>query len=304
MCDITEKLEKIIDKQNIFVQEPMKQHTSFKIGGVADYFINVQEPEQLRQLLNLAKQEKIPFQIVGNGTNLLVREGGIRGFVVKLDLKEYTIDRKEKEVIITCGCGMALSQLSFIALENSLTGLEAMAGIPGTLGGAIRMNAGAYGSEMKDVVVCSKCMDLDGNIQQVDFAEHEFSYRRSAFEENGLILLETSLKLKIGEKQEIQNKMQEYKNLRKQKQPLEFPNAGSIFKRKGDILIAKLIDECGLKGYCVGDAQVSTKHSGFIINRGNATAKDVLNLIDVIGQKVKQKFDVDVALEIIVIGEE
>lgn len=304
MCDITEKLEKIIDKQNIFVQEPMKQHTSFKIGGVADYFINVQEPEQLRQLLNLAKQEKIPFQIVGNGTNLLVREGGIRGFVVKLDLKEYTIDRKEKEVIITCGCGMALSQLSFIALENSLTGLEAMAGIPGTLGGAIRMNAGAYGSEMKDVVVCSKCMDLDGNIQQVDFAEHEFSYRRSAFEENGLILLETSLKLKIGEKQEIQNKMQEYKNLRKQKQPLEFPNAGSIFKRKGDILIAKLIDECGLKGYCVGDAQVSTKHSGFIINRGNATAKDVLNLIDVIGQNVKQKFDVDVALEIIVIGEE
>ncbi len=304
MCDITEKLEKIIDKQNIFVQEPMKQHTSFKIGGVADYFINVQEPEQLRQLLNLAKQEKIPFQIVGNGTNLLVREGGIRGFVVKLDLKEYTIDRKEKEAIITCGCGMALSQLSFIALENSLTGLEAMAGIPGTLGGAIRMNAGAYGSEMKDVVVCSKCMDLDGNIQQVDFAEHQFSYRRSAFEGNGLILLETSLKLKIGEKQEIQNKMQEYKNLRKQKQPLEFPNAGSIFKRKGDILIAKLIDECGLKGYCVGDAQVSTKHSGFIINRGNATAKDVLNLIDVIGQNVKQKFDVDVALEIIVIGEE
>ena len=304
MCDITEKLEKIIDKQNIFVQEPMKQHTSFKIGGVADYFINVQEPEQLRQLLNLAKQEKIPFQIVGNGTNLLVREGGIRGFIVKLDLKEYTIDRKEKEAIITCGCGMALSQLSFIALENSLTGLEAMAGIPGTLGGAIRMNAGAYGSEMKDVVVCSKCMDLDGNIQQVDFAEHQFSYRRSAFEENGLILLETSLKLKIGEKQEIQNKMQEYKNLRKQKQPLEFPNAGSIFKRKGDILIAKLIDECGLKGYCVGDAQVSTKHSGFIINRGNATAKDVLNLIDVIGQNVKQKFDVDVALEIIVIGEE
>ncbi len=304
MCDITEKLEKIIDKQNIFVQEPMKQHTSFKIGGVADYFINVQEPEQLRQLLNLAKQEKIPFQIVGNGTNLLVREGGIRGFIVKLDLKGYTIDRKEKEAIITCGCGMALSQLSFIALENSLTGLEAMAGIPGTLGGAIRMNAGAYGSEMKDVVVCSKCMDLDGNIQQVDFAEHEFSYRRSAFEENGLILLETSLKLKFGEKQEIQNKMQEYKNLRKQKQPLEFPNAGSIFKRKGDILIAKLIDECGLKGYCVGDAQVSTKHSGFIINRGNATAKDVLNLIDVIGQNVKQKFDVDVALEIIVIGEE
>lgn len=304
MCDITEKLKKIIDKQNIFVQEPMKQHTSFKIGGVADYFINVQESEQLRQLLNLAKQEKIPFQIVGNGTNLLVREGGIRGFVVKLDLKEYTIDRKEKEAIITCGCGMALSQLSFIALENSLTGLEAMAGIPGTLGGAIRMNAGAYGSEMKDVVVCSKCMDLDGNIQQVDFAEHQFSYRRSAFEENGLILLETSLKLKIGEKQEIQNKMQEYKNLRKQKQPLEFPNAGSIFKRKGDILIAKLIDECGLKGYCVGDAQVSTKHSGFIINRGNATAKDVLNLIDVIGQNVKQKFDVDVALEIIVIGEE
>ncbi len=304
MCDMTEKLKKIIDKKDIYLDEPMKKHTSFRIGGVADYFLNIKKAEQLKAILNLAKQEKMPFQIVGNGTNLLVREGGIRGFVIKLDLKNYTIDKKENEAIITCGCGMTLSQLALIAAENNLSGLEAMAGIPGTLGGAIRMNAGAYGSEMKDIVVCSKCMDLDGNIQKLDLEAHKFSYRKSAFATNQLILLETTLKLKLGEKQEIQNKMQEYKKLRMQKQPLEFPNAGSIFKRKGDVLIAKLIDECGLKGYAIGDAEVSSKHSGFIINKGNATAKDVLELIHVMEQKVKQKFDVDVELEIIVIGEE
>lgn len=304
MCDITEKLKKIMDKKDIYVDEPMKKHTSFRIGGMADYFLNVKNVEQLKAILNLAKQENMPFQIVGNGTNLLVREGGIRGLVIKLEGKNYTIDKKENEAMLTCDCGMSLSQLALIAAENGFSGLEAMAGIPGTVGGAIRMNAGAYGSEMKDVVVCSKCMDLEGNIQKLDLVAHEFSYRKSAFATNQLILLETTLSLKLGEKQEIQDKMQEYKKARMQKQPLEFPNAGSIFKRNGNVLIAKLIDECGLKGYAVGDAEVSSKHSGFIVNKGNATANDVLELIDVIKNKIKQKFDVNVELEIIVIGEE
>lgn len=304
MKNIIEKLENMIDKKDILVNEPMKKHTSFRIGGCADYFVNVRNIEQLRQLLELARRENIPFQIIGNGTNLLVREGGMRGIVVKLGLQDYSIERQDEHVLITCGCGMSLGKLALIALENGLTGLEAMAGIPGTVGGAIRMNAGAYGSEMKDVVVCSKAMDRFGKIQEFDLAAHEFAYRKSAFETNEWILLETTIRLKDGDKSQIEEKMQEYKKSRMQKQPLEFPNAGSIFKRNDGMPVAKLIDECGLKGYCVGDAEVSSKHSGFIINRGNATAKDVVALIEHMKAEVKKKFDVDMKLEIIVIGEE
>lgn len=304
MKNIIEKLENTIDKKDILVNEPMKNHTSFRIGGCADYFINVRSAEKLKHLLQLAKAEEIPFQVIGNGTNLLVREGGIRGIVVKLGLQDYVIERQEQEVFATCGCGMSLGKLALIALENGLTGLEAMAGIPGTVGGAVRMNAGAYGSEMKDVVVCSKVMNQWGKIQEFNLAAHEFAYRKSAFEKNEWILLETTIRLKSGEKSEIEEKMQEYKKSRLQKQPLEFPNAGSIFKRNDGVPVAKLIDECGLKGYAIGDAEVSSKHSGFIINRGNATAKDVTALIEHMKKEVKKKFDVDMKLEIIVIGEE
>lgn len=304
MDNIIENLEKMVDKKDIYVNEPMKKHTSFRIGGCADYFVNVRNKEQLSQLLEFAGKKGIPFQVIGNGTNLLVREGGIRGIVAKLDWQDYTIKQQDEDVLVTCGCGMTLGKLAFIAMENGLTGLEAMAGIPGTVGGAVRMNAGAYGSEMKDVVVCSKAMNRLGKIQEFDLPAHEFAYRKSAFEVNEWILLETTIRLKVGDKSQMEEKMQEYKKARMQKQPLEFPNAGSIFKRNDGIPVAKLIDECGLKGYSIGDAEISNKHSGFIINKGNATSKDVLALIEHMKKEVKKKFAVEMKLEIIVIGEE
>ena len=198
---------------------------------------------------------------------------------------------------------MSLANLAFIALENELTGMENLAGIPGTVGGAVRMNAGAYGREMKDIIVSSKYMDLDGNIKELDLASHEFSHRKSIFSTNGWIILETTIQLLCGDKPEIEQKMKDYKNDRRQKQPLEFPNAGSIFKRNPEVPTAKLIHDCGLKGYSIGDAEVSLKHAGFIVNKGKATSEDVLQLVDYIKEQVKNKFDKEIELEIIVIGE-
>ena len=301
--DMMGKLENILRKENILKNESMSKHTSFKIGGIADYYVKVEKIEILRKLLELAKKEQMPYQIIGNGTNLLVREGGIRGIVIKLELKEYLIGKQKEFAYITVGTGLPLAQLALIALEKELTGLECMAGIPGTVGGAIRMNAGAFGREMKDVVVFSKAMDENGKIHELSLQEHDFDYRKSAFAQNGLIILETTIKLNYAEKEKIKQKMEECKNLRMKNQPLEFPNAGSVFKRNMDMPVAKLIDECGLKGYCIGDAQVSSKHAGFIVNKGNATATDVLQLIEEIKMKVRQKFEQNIELEILVIGE-
>ena len=304
MNNISEKLENIIDKKNIYKDELMSKHTSFRIGGKADYYLKVHNEEELKQILKLAKEENIPFQIVGNGTNILFLEVGIRGFVIKLELKGYTIEKKEKNVYITVGSGVSLAKLSQIALENGFTGLEEMSGIPGTIGGAIRMNAGAYGREMKDIVVSTKCMDKNAEIKILDLDSHEFEYRKSAFEKNNLIILETTIKLEYGEKEKIQEKMNQYMESRKKNQPLEFPNAGSTFKRNSDIPTSKLIDDCGLKGYKIGDAEVSTKHAGFIVNKGNATSKDVLDLTEYVKKEVKEKFGKDIKLEVLVIGEE
>ena len=189
MNNISEKLEKVISKENIYQDELMSKHTSFRIGGKADYYLKVHNEDELRQILKLAKEENIPFQIVGNGTNILVLEGGIRGFIIKLELKDYMIERKKENVYITAGAGISLAKLSLIALENGFTGLEELSGIPGTIGGAIRMNAGAYGREMKDIVVSTKCMNEDGEIEILDNVSHEFEYRKSAFEKNHLISL-------------------------------------------------------------------------------------------------------------------
>lgn len=303
MEDITEKLEKIIEKKYIYKDEPMSKHTSFKIGGNADYFIKVQYAQELEQILEFAKNESIPFHIVGNGTNLLVRDGGIRGLVIKLEFYGCKVEKKEDNAYLTVGSGMTLAGLAFFALENEFSGLEELSGIPGTIGGAIRMNAGAYGTEMKDIVVNSKCMDENGKIIELDLPSHEFGYRKSAFKNNNLIILETTIKLKYGSKDEIKQKMDKYKISRIEHQPLEFPSAGSTFKRREDIPTAKLIDDCGLKGYSIGDAEVSKKHSGFIINKGNAKAEDVLELVNYVKTKVKEEFDKDIELEIIVLGE-
>lgn len=249
MTDIYIKLQECIDIKRILKDEPMSKHTSFKIGGNADYLIKVVSIEELKFLIGLAKENGIPTQIVGNGTNLLVLDKGIRGFVIKLELDNCIIDKTEKYTYITVGAGYLTSKLSQIALKESLEGLEFLTGIPGTIGGAIRMNAGAYGREMKDIVISSKYMDYYGNIYEINIEEHNFEYRNSVFSKKNVIILETKIKLDYGNKEEISLKMQEYTKLRLEKQPLEYPNAGSTFKRKEGIITAKLIDDCGLKGF-------------------------------------------------------
>ena len=251
----------------------------------------------------LANIKNIPITIVGNGTNLLVREGGIKGFVLKLDFNEFKIKRNANEILITVEAGMSLAALSAIALKEEIEGLEFLSGIPGTIGGAVRMNAGAYGTEMKDIVLKTKVMTYDGKVKNLTLEEQNFSYRNSVFANNEFIILETTLKLKKGNKEEIEAKMKEYALSRKNSQPLEYPNAGSTFKRVEGKITAKLIDECGLKGFNVGDAEISRKHAGFVVNKGNATAEDVLNLSKIVQQKVKEKFDVNIELEILVLGE-
>lgn len=304
MEDIEKELQEIINRKNILKNEPMEKHTSFKIGGTADYFIKITSVEELKAILNFTKQKNIPLTVVGNGTNLLVREAGIRGIVIKLELKSFKIKRLSNEIIITAETGMTLATLANIALKEEISGLEFLSGIPGTIGGAIRMNAGAYGKEMKDIVLKTRYMTYDGKIKTLDLKDHNFEYRNSIFSKLNAIIIDTTLKLEKGEKEKIQSKIEEYAKSRKEKQPLEYPNAGSTFKRAEGLITAKMIDECGLKGYSIGDAEVSTKHAGFVINKGKATASDVLKLVEHIKKEVKAKFNVDIELEILVLGEE
>ncbi|MBQ7410979.1 MAG: UDP-N-acetylmuramate dehydrogenase [Clostridia bacterium] len=305
MPELERQLQEIVKKNNVLKNEPMAKHTSFKIGGIADYFIKVTNIEELKKILEFSNKNKIPITIVGNGTNILVRDGGIRGIVIKLELNGFKIKRVSAEdVLITVESGMTLAALAAIALKEEITGLEFLAGIPGSIGGAIRMNAGAYGGEMKDLVVKTRYMTYDGKIKTLELSKHEFEYRNSVFSKMDVIIIDTTIKAKKGSKLEIQEKMDEYSASRKKAQPLEYPNAGSTFKRKEGVLTAKLIDECGLKGFSVGDAEVSTKHAGFIINKGKATAKDILELVEHIKTEIKKKYDLDIELEILVLGEE
>lgn len=304
MEDIDKELQEAINKKNILKNEPMSKHTSFKIGGNADYFLKVTSIEELKNILKISKKYNMPITIVGNGTNLLVREGGIRGFVVKLELNDFKIKRTTNDITITVESGMTLAALANIALKEEIAGLEFLSGIPGTIGGAIRMNAGAYGSEMKDIVVKTRYMTYDGKIKTLDLDEHKFAYRSSIFSNLNVIIIDTTIKTIKGNRDEIEAKIKEFSASRREKQPLEYPNAGSTFKRKDGVITAKLIDECGLKGYSVGDAEVSTKHAGFIINKGKATANDVLDLVEHVKKEIREKFNLEIELEILVLGEE
>lgn len=304
MEDFEKQLQDIAGKKNVFKNEPMSKHTSFKIGGKADYFIIINDIDALKLILELASSKKVPITIIGNGTNLLVKDGGIRGFVIKINLKNFKIKRNSDGIYLTVESGMSLATIATIAIKEEISGLEFLSGIPGTVGGAIRMNAGAYGSEMKDVTVKTRIMTYDGKIKILDLKEHEFEYRNSILSKMKAIVIDTTIKGQKGSKVDIENKIKEYSISRKEKQPLEYPNAGSTFKRKEGFVTAKLIDECGLKGYSVGDAEISTKHAGFVINKGKATASDVLNLVKHVKNEIKNKFDLDIELEILVLGDE
>lgn len=304
MTDLYKELQKVIDRKQILRDEKMSKHTSFKIGGPADFFIDIQNVKELKFVLELANKNNIPLTVVGNGTNLLVSDKGIRGIVIKISISDFKVVRKKDKAEITISSGYSVGKLAQLALKEELTGLEFLAGIPGSIGGAIRMNAGAYGSQMQDIVISTRYMERDGKIKKLNLDEHKFSYRNSIFAEmQDVIILETVIEAKYGNAKDIKFKMDEYMKSRIEKQPLDLPNAGSTFKRNGDIITAKLIDECGLKGYRIGDAAVSEKHAGFVVNVGNATAKEVLELTNYIKDTVKKKKNIDIELEILKIGE-
>lgn len=293
-----------ISKDKISLNELMSKHTSIKIGGPAEIFIKATTIEEVKIVVDIANKNNIPLYVIGNGSNLLVKDEGVKGIVLNPKLEKIHIEQHNKDnntIKIIAESGVLLGLLSQKLMQNSITGLEELSGIPGTIGGAVRMNAGAHGKEMKDVVEKTTYIDMKGNVYTISNKEHQFEYRSSIFSKEKYIILETILNLEYGDKEKIQRKMQEYALWRKQNQPLEYPNAGSTFKRGEDYTTAKLIDECGLKGYTIGGAQVSTKHAGFIVNTGNATAKDVLDLIEYIQKEVYKKTRKRIELEMEVI---
>lgn len=292
--ELIEKIKTITDDKNIFINEPMSKHTTFRTGGPADIFVIAQTKKELLELLKI----DAPKTLIGNGSNLLVKDGGIRGLVIKVAMKNFEV--KDDMIIADAGCSLA--KLSNVAYDNSLTGLEFACGIPGTLGGAIVMNAGAYGGEIGNLVIDTEVCDTDGNIFTI--REHEFGYRTSIFQNNNCIILSSRLQLKHGEKEEIKNQMESNMKARTEKQPIDKPSAGSTFKRPKDNFAAKLIQDAGLKGYAIGGAMVSDKHAGFVINNGNATSKDILLLMKLIEEKVNAEYGVMLEPEVKIIGEE
>ena len=296
---ILENLEKIISKERIKQNEPMKNHTSFKIGGPAEFYIKITSIKELQKILEFAKKEKIKITILGNGSNVLVSDSGIKGIVIRTNLKEIKIEPKEQNKIeITVDDATPIGFLAQKLLKEEITGFEEISGIPGTIGGAILMNAGAHGKEMKDIVTEITAIDYNGKIHKFTNEQAKFTYRNSIFSSGKYIILQAKIILEKGNAKEIKAKMDEYAQFRKEKQPIEYPSAGSTFKRGTDFITAKLIDDAGLKGYTIGGAKVSEKHAGFIINTGNATAQDVLDLAKYVTNKVYEKFGKKIEFEI------
>lgn len=294
------QIEKIISKDKIYINEPMSKHTSFKIGGPAECLVKIQSAQELKDILKITQQQNIPLTVIGNGSNLLVLDQGIKGLVLKIEIDKFELNVETAQ--LTVGSGAKLAYIAQKSLKQELAGFEFASGIPGTIGGAIRMNAGAHGKEMKDVVKTITYMDKNGQIHIIQNEEAKFEYRKSMFTNHkDYIILEVEIQLEKGNSEEIQAKMTEYATYRKEKQPIEYPSAGSTFKRGNDFITAKLIDECGLKGHQIGGAQISEKHAGFIINKGNATAEDVIKLMEYTKEQVYNKFGKVIEAEIEII---
>lgn len=302
IVSVLNRLKNVIPQENILVSEPMKKHTSFKIGGPADIFVFPQDEHEISFIVKTCNDAGIPYYLIGNGSNILVRDKGIRGVVI--NTSELFDKFNIYENIISAQSGILLSKLANAALQAELTGMEFASGIPGTLGGAVFMNAGAYGSEMKDIVIETEYLKIDGTLGKVTGEAHKFGYRQSIFQQEGYIILQSKLMLKKGNKQDIKTLMNELSLQRNAKQPMTLHSAGSVFKRPQGFYAGKLIEDCGLKGARIGGAQVSERHAGFIVNTDNATAQDVIRLIYIIKDKVKQKFNIELQTEIKIIGEE
>lgn len=299
---IYELLTNEIKQGIVKIDEPMRKHTNFKIGGNADVFVIAKNIEEIKCVIKFSKENNILLTILGNGSNVLVSDKGIRGIVLQVGTKEIKIE-KQKNALVEVEAGVMLGALAQVLLKQSISGFEFAAGIPGSIGGAIRMNAGAYGGEMKDIVKDVTVLNEKGEISVLTNEECEFSYRHSRFTNSKEIIIKATLELPFGNENEIKAKMDEYAQSRKEKQPLNLPSAGSTFKRGADFITAKLIDECGLKGYTSGNAQVSTLHAGFVVNLGNATAQDVLNVVNHVKQVVLEKTGKQIELEVELLGE-
>lgn len=299
--DFVIRLESVINKKNIKIDEFMKNHTSFKVGGVADILVIPETIDEVVKIIKLCKEDHVPHYIMGFGSNLLVRDGGIRGVVIKLE-KLNSISVQGEKLRVQCGASFA--RASREALNASLTGLEFACGIPGTIGGAIAMNAGAYGGEVKDVIEEAVVIDNDGNLLHLNKEQLELGYRTSAVLKHGYVAVECTFKLEKGNYKEIKDNVDTLMKKRSEKQPLEYPSAGSTFKRPTGHFAGKLIEDSGLKGFSLGGAEVSEKHSGFIINKNNATSEEILSLINHVQETVNEKFGVKLETEVRIIGED
>lgn len=304
--ELIQQISQIIPEERIMEQEPMRNHTTFRVGGPASLFLELCSEQELSRVLALLKREQEDYYLIGNGSNLLVSDTGYQGVILHLakDFNRVTIEREQENCLI-CEAGASLASIARTACEHGLTGFEFAAGIPGTLGGAIVMNAGAYGGEMKQVVKSVRLMTPEGAIVEKSCEEMDFSYRHSILKEqdyHSFIVLRVTIALQPGEKQDIKEKMEELAGKRREKQPLEYPSAGSTFKRPEGYFAAKLIDDTGLRGFQVGGAQVSEKHCGFVINKDNATATDIYKLMQEVKEKVRQKFGVTLEPEVILLG--
>ena len=295
------EIEAFADKGALVLGEPLCKHTTFLVGGKADAFLSVRNEEQLKKAIILCKEYEVPFLILGNGSNLLVSDAGYRGMVILVgkDMADILVDGNR----ITAAAGATLGSVLQTAAKNSLGGMEFASGIPGTIGGAVVMNAGAYDGEMKMVVEEVRVMSQEGDIFTLTNEELDFSYRNSRVKREKLIVLSVTLLLNPNNRETIYEKMNDFAARRREKQPLEYPSAGSTFKRPEGMFAGKLIMDAGLRGYSVGDAQVSEKHCGFVINKGNASAKEIHRLIYDVQEKVKESFGVTLEPEVIFIGD-
>lgn len=298
---VVEALERYVPRDNIHLQEPMAGHTTFRIGGPADCFLQLEDEEQLRKVRRYLDLAGVPFFVLGNGSNLLVDDAGYRGVVLQIGQKMSDISVQGCHVIVKAGA--TLGQVANAALEHGLTGFEFAAGIPGTVGGGVVMNAGAYGGEMRQVVTRVRVVSREGETMELDNDTMEFGYRTSVIRNSPFTVTEVAFCLEAGDREQIRARMEELAARRREKQPLEYPSAGSTFKRPEGHFAGQLIMEAGLAGYQVGGARVSEKHCGFVVNAGNASARDVRALIGEVQERVKERFRVDLEPEIVFLGQ-
>lgn len=296
--NIETTLLNILDKNSIKIDEPMKKHTTFRVGGNARLFVTPKNYEELKITIELCNKFNNKFYLIGNGSNTLVKDSGFDGVIINTSgLNKIEIEDNK----VTAQCGAILPVLAQHALKSNLTGVEFLSGIPGTVGGAVCMNAGAYGKEICSVVESVKVLDFDGNIVELKNQDIEFSYRHTDLQEKKFIVVEASFRLAYGVQSEILTYMNTLKQKRQNTQPLEYPNAGSIFKKCGDYAAGYLIDQIGLKGFAIGGAEISTKHANFIVNKNNASAADIIELIEYIKEQVNKKYNLVLETEVIII---